>query len=427
MKKKNKTERGLTLRGPGLILALLGLAGCGPSFQPPTGPILATVPVGRVSWAGKMPVLYLAGSPYDIGYQHGSLMRRQVQESVKNILAHADRQLGIPGLGRLIARRLLDRSWAQMKPFVPDRYLEEIKGLADGARIPLKKLQRVHAIPELTSVSCASFASADSATSDGRLLHLRNLDWAIQSDVQRYSALFVCRPKGERAFVSVGWLGFIGVISGVNDRSISVAEIGAETDDQHLRGIPMPFLLRRILEECDDLPQAVEVVRAGPRTVGYNYLFACAEKRTAVVLETNRSRCAEFWLNKEKENNWTLQVPDVILRSDWAIDPDVRNRQRACKGKPDQPGLESPLGSGAYDIRYRGLGLLLKRFHGRLDEETAMAIAAAVAAKSNIQSIVYAWPRLWIATARGRTPAAEAGYFSMDLERMFSSTTKEAT
>lgn len=401
----------------GLCVAVL-LAGCATL---PRTPILQTVPLGELTWAGDLPVLHLRGTPYEMGYQHGSLRRREVRGSVKNILAFADRQLGIPGLGRFFARRALDQAWRRMSPHVPDRYLEELEGLADGADLSLRELQRVHALPDLTSTTCASFSAAGPATSDGRLIQIRNLDWAIQSDVQRYAALFVYHPIRGHAFVNVGWLGFIGVISGMNEAGLSVSEVGAESAEAGLDGVPMPFLLRRILEESDDLRGAVEIVRVGPRTMGYNYLFSDAKARQAVALETNRSRSAVFWMGQEPEVRAAVRVPDAIFRSDWALDPDVRDRQRASRGNPRRPGLELPFGSSAYEIRYRGQAALLERFHGRIDPEVAMAIAASIAPTSNLQSIVYAYPELWVATARGRRTAAEEGYRSVDLPELFAS------
>ena len=389
------------------IASLAFLAGCAGPQKPV--PIFATVPDGELRWAGRLPVLILRGSPYDMGYQHGSLMRREVRESVKNILAYADRQLRVPGIGPWIVRRKLDRAWIKMKPFVPERYLEEMRGLADGAEIPLRTLQRVHALPDLTSVTCASSAVAGAATRDGRLIQLRNLDWAIQSGIQRYAVLLAHQPITGRPFVNIGWLGFMGVISGINRQGISVAEIGAETEDADLQGTPMPFLLRRVLEESDDLDQAVKIIQTGPRTVGYNYLFAGAKARKAVALETTHQRCALFWMDQE-----------AIVRSDLALDPQVRDLQLACNGNPSRPGPESPSGGSAYEVRYRGQAELLKQFHGRLDPEIMMAIAQAIAPPSNLQSVVYAYPQIWVASAQGQQPAATGVYQQVNLEDLFS-------
>ena len=348
-----------------------------------------------------MPVLFLNGSPYQMGYQQGTLMRREVQASINNIMAFADRQLKVPGIGKMVVRRRLDKAWKEMKPHVPDRYLEEMQGLADGAGIPLRTLERVHALPDLTSVTCASSAVAGASTADGRMIQIRNLDWAIQSNVQRYAALIVYKPAGKRPFVSVGWLGFIGVLSGINQSGISVAEIGSETKDTNLRGVPMPFLLRRVLEETDDLKGAAKIIETGPRTVGYNYLFADAKARAAVAIETTRQHSAVFPMDSQS----------CLVRADYPLDPVIRGLQVE----------ESPEKTKAYRIRYRGQEQLLERFRGKIDPEIAMAVAAAIAPSSNIQSVIYAYPQIWVASASGRRPAAQRTYLQVDLEDLFTS------
>ncbi len=401
-----------------LAMTIVFLAGCA-AGRGPSGPILATVPSGELTWIGELPVLHLSGTPYAMGYQHGSLMAPQVRASVANVMAYVAKQAKIPGMGRYLARRMLDQAWRKQAPFVPPDFLEEMEGLADGARVPLKALQRLHALPERMAAHCSSFAAWGTATQGGRLIQMRNLDWAIQSDVQRYSALFVCRPAGKKAFLSLGWLAFMGVISGINEEGISVAEIGAETRDQTLKGIPMPFLLRRVLEESRDLTGAVSIVSLAPRTGGYNYLFADHQEGTAAALETTQNHCAVFYAGKEPVSPWHLPIADCLFRSDFALDPHVRDLQLASKGNPRRPGLESPVGSSAFDIRYWGLGLLLKRFHGRINPEVAMGLARAVAPSSNIQSVIYAFPQVWVVNAAGRRPAAHGAYQEIDAEKLF--------
>ncbi len=400
------------------FLLLCFLAGCA-SLRPPAAP---AAPPGRLRWVEGLPVLFLSGTPYQIGVQHGTLLKEEVRASVANMIGFVDREVGIPVVGGFLARRTLAQAWEQMEPFISPEIQQELEGLSDGSGIPLKTLQQIHALPELMAASCASFAAFGKATTDGRLIQIRNLDWAIQSEVQRYSALFVIHPQGKHPFLNIGWLGFIGAISGINAQGVSISEIGAETQDVDLKGVPMPFLLRRVLEEAEDLDEAVAFVCGATRAGGYNYLFADAKSKHAVAVETTKSRCAVFWADQEPETPYAVFVPNAVLRSDWALDPTVRDRQLAAKGDPKRPGLEPPVGSKAYDVRYAGQGQLLLQFHGRIDPEIAMAIAKAIAPSSNIQSIVYAYPQLWVANAQQKQPAAMGRYLQLDAKALLDET-----
>jgi len=402
-----------------LLLTALLFSGCASTLKPQ--PILATVPLGKLEWAGDLPILTLGGSPYEIGYQHGSLLRREVRASVENAMAFIRKEVGIPFLGKWLAHRTLDRAWAQMLPFVPDRYLEELQGLSEGAGIPLRTLTRVHALPDLMATTCSSFAAFGKATREGRLIQIRNLDWAIHSDFQRYAAIFVYHPEGKRSFVSLGYFGFAGVFSGISDAAISVGQIGAKTVDQTTRGLPMPFLLRRVLEESPDLPTAIRLVRGAPRTAGFHYVFADAIRRQAVALETTRSHCAVFWAGDEeaREVSYALPLTDAIVRADPALDPAVRDVQRCSRGDPSKPGLEPPQGK-AYDVRYKQHALLLRERYGQLDPQAMMEVARAIAPPSNVWGIVFAYPEMWVASAVGTEAAARQPYRHYDVTSLFS-------
>ena len=367
-----------------------------------------------------LPIVVLSGDPYALGYAHGSRYRSQVQASVANILAFVESQAPkVPFQGRFVRWRL-SSYFAQMRPFIPPAHLEELRGLADGAGVPVAELERIHALPEIASAWCASSVAYGPATLGGRLIHLRNLDWAIHSDIQRYAAVFVYFPQGRRPFVSLGYFGFLGVLSGVSDLGISVGQIGAKTVDQTFQGLPMPFLLRRVLEESEDLETAVHLIEDAPRTGGFHYVVADALRRRAVALETTREHCAVFWAGDVQARGvpYALPTPQVIVRADPALDPVVRERQRCSKGDPARPGLEPPGGS-AYEVRYRQHTLLIREQYGRLDPQGMIAVAQTIAPPSNVQSILFAFPEMWVANARGTTPAAQQPYVRYDLTALF--------
>lgn len=373
----------------------------------------------RVETVNELRVVHLDGSPYELGRRHGELLREPVRQSVGHMLGHFRRYLRVPGVRSIVANGWLDRSWRQSKPFVPAEYLEELRGLADGSGVPLADLYRLHAIPDRT-YACANFAAWGSATADGRLIHLRNLDWNSGVGLQDYATVFVVHPAGKQAFVSVGYAGFIGVLTGVNAQQISIGQVGAETADASYRGIPMPFLMRRVLEQSFSLDEAAHIIQDSPRTVGINYVLGDARTPRGLVVETTRHHAAVFEADDPKERavEYARPMADCVLRSDTAIDPAIRDRQKASHGKPDRPGLEPPGGS-AYEVRYVGQALGLAKFRGQLDVELAKDIAKAVAPDSNVQSVIMKWPELWVANAQGEIRAAQTPYHRLDLEQLF--------
>jgi hypothetical protein len=291
--------------------------------------------------------------------------------------------------------------------------------------VGLKDLYRLHAIPDRT-YACSGMAVWGRATTDGRLIHTRNLDWNIDSGIQQHATVFVVRPQGKHAYVNVGWAGFIGVLTGINDQQISIGQIGAETADLTYAGMPMAFLMRRVLEEADDLDEAVRIIREAPRTVGVNYLIADAKAKRAVAIETTRSHVAVFEADDAKEHGvaYARPLPDAVFRADTVVDPIIRERQIASGGNPLARGLEPPTGS-AYETRYLGQSAGILAHYGTIDAEIAKEIARAVAPSSNVQSVVFAWPDLWVANAHSTTPAAHTPYRRFNLHTLFANRQSE--
>ena len=363
-------------------------------------------------------VVHLAGNPYEIGLRHGELLREQVRGTVAQVLGYFRSCLPIPWLRSLTVNWWLDTAWWQATPFLPPDVLEELRGLSDGSGVPLRELYRLHAIPDRT-YSCANFAAWGRATAGGHLIHARNLDWNIDAGIQRFATVFVVKPNGKRAFINVGWAGFIGVLSGVNAAQLSIGQVGAETVDATMRGTPMVFVMRRVMEEAGDMDHATAIVRGVTRTVGVNYIVADAKAARAVVMETTRHYFRVFEADDAAEHRVSYARPlvDVVFRADTAVDSQIRDRQVASGGDPTRQGLEPPSGS-AYEIRYLGQAAGLLAYYGMLNVDSARDISQAVAPPSNIQSVIVAWPDLWVANAEGRTPAAKTAYHHLDANRL---------
>jgi len=388
-----------------LLVAALALLTASPAITEPVG-------------AEPPQVVELSGTAYERGRQHGEALRGEAADTVATVLRYFRGQLKVPIFGSRIVNFWLDRGWKAGQPFVSADVLEELRGLSDGSGVPLRDLYRLHALPDRT-YTCSNFAAWGVRTQDGRLIHLRNLDWNIGAGIQHHPVIFVVRPAGKHAYINVSWAGFIGVLSGVNDATVSIGQVGAETTDATLRGEPMVFLMRRVMEESGSVEDAAAIIQGARRTVGVNYVIAQASARRAIALETTARASCAFSADDKQERavDYARPLPDAVLRSDTAVDPSIRDRQVASAGNPRKPGLEPPLGS-AYTIRYLKQADALQESEGKLDIAGAQAIAASIAPNSNVQSVIFAWPELWVANAEGETPAAKTTYHRFDAEAL---------
>ncbi len=211
-------------------------------------------------------ILHLRGSPYELGYQHGQLLKEQVKANVQQFVD-----------GYLMA----DPEHPQIKPFlsalptllthIPTDYQQELKGLADGSGMPYEKILLLNLIPEM--FHCTGLTVSGQATANRELYHVRVLDYAVGKNLQHTAVLMVVEPEGKIPFINVSYAGFIGCITGMNLQKIAMGEIGGKGYG-HWNGMPMAFLLRYILERAVHLEDVKALLSSLPRTCEYYYVFS---------------------------------------------------------------------------------------------------------------------------------------------------------
>src|SRR2546422_171919 len=228
-------------------------------------------------------VLYVTGTPYEMGYEHGRLLREQVRATIKDVETGALRLLPkamrnslllTTGEKRDVVDTLLDAAWEKLRPFTPREDMQEMAGLAAGAGVPLHTIHRMHAIPDLGETSCSGLVARDTATRDGHVYQLRILDYGANFNLQRRPLITVYRPGNANAFVNIGWVGFVGVISGINDKGVALSEMGfGNPPGETLAGEPMPFLLKSVLRYANNADEGATLIRAARRTNSYVYFL----------------------------------------------------------------------------------------------------------------------------------------------------------
>jgi isopenicillin-N N-acyltransferase-like protein len=332
------------------------------------------------------PVLHLKGTHYEMGYQQGALLKEHIQQNMKALLIDRAEEPIKVGLVSIKPRSAINFITTLQKQFVPQKYYDEMRGLAAGAELKTADVIAGNFIPEL--FHCSGFAIMNSATKDGTLYHGRVLDYAIDWGLQEHAVVVVAEPVGSIPFVNVTYAGFIGSVTGMNAKSVSVGEMGGRGLG-HWSGMPMSFLVREVLERGSDLDEAIAIFRDTPRTCQYYYVVADGKTNRAVGMEASWDR---FELIKPGEANPLLPTPveDAVLMS-------------------------------AGD-RYKELVRRTKSGHGQFNEESARRLMdCPVAMKSNLHDVLFApkSTKFWIANAtKDKKPAAEQKYFAFQLTEL---------
>lgn len=254
-------------------------------------------------------VCLLAGSPEEMGRQHGVLLREQVRNMAPKVMLLSRTADVIlkenPFAGSI--EQALERT----KKFTPERYLQELEGLAKGAGLPLATVQATNIFPEL--FHCSGFALSGKATADGELLHGRVLDYMTEFGLQDNAVVFVCKPDGRNAFVNVGYAGFIGSVTGMNEKGISFGEMGGRGEGRW-DGLPMGYLMRLGMEDANSFDDAIKIFREAKRTCQYYYVIADGNRRDAVGLACEPDLFALIHMG-ESHPQLPRPVADTVLLS----------------------------------------------------------------------------------------------------------------
>ena len=257
-----------------------------PAGQPaPVRKLIATEGKGYLETVNGYRVLHLKGTPAEMGRQHGTLLKQLIRDNVNFLLRGREgadpKKIELEGgvVARMAVATILNSAFQKQ---VPQRFMDEMKALAEAAELPFPQVLAANLIPE--AFHCSGFALLKEATACGQVLHGRVLDYGVTLRLQERAVLIIQEPDGRQGFVNVSYAGFIGSVTGMNAAGVSIGEMGGGGTGQW-KGIPMSFLVRMVLEEATTLDQAVGVFQNNPRTCEYYYVIADALANRAVGMK----------------------------------------------------------------------------------------------------------------------------------------------
>jgi len=248
-------------------------------------------PHGRLYSAGdgeeRVHVLYLQGTPAEMGQAHGTLLKAQIREHIAHLLKRMPEKMEQP-------ITVIDAMYEQLKPFIPKRFIEEMTGISESTGLSLQDIIRANLIGEATEFHCSLFGAWGQATAaDGHLYQLRALDYEVQVNIQKYPLMVIYVPQDGHAFANLTWAGVIGCISGMSEIPLAISEIGDDYDQVNdtFSAMPFMFLLRDILQFDDSLDQAIARIQRTPRTSSLMYAIGDGRLGRLAGLQTSHTLC----------------------------------------------------------------------------------------------------------------------------------------
>jgi isopenicillin-N N-acyltransferase-like protein len=290
------------------------------------------------------PLIEISGSPRERGRQYG----RQAADRIRKGTTHYFAQLKELSLNAGGVAELVRDYLPVIESFEPT-YLEEMRGIADGASVPFEDVVLLNARTEILKLAkpevrarlktpdepdgCTGVVVLPLASGSGRLIHAQNWDWKREC-AETAVVLKVHRDDGPDliTFTEAGALGRCGF----NAVGIAITANYLECDrDYRQVGVPLALIRRKVLES--------EHVALAMRTV------YCTRKSAANnMIVSHRDGVA---IDFECAPDETFQVhPDrgLLVHANHFVSP-------VALGKLKDTGIANTPDSLYRDIRVRAL------------------------------------------------------------------------
>ncbi|MBM3643048.1 MAG: acyl-CoA--6-aminopenicillanic acid acyltransferase [Alphaproteobacteria bacterium] len=224
---------------------------------------------------GPVPLIELAGAPRERGRTYGRQAADRLRRGAK-LYAESLLKSGVDWTE--LARRT-DALLPTIERFEP-AYVEEMRGIAEGAGEPLAAVVLMNARTELVAAArqesaarepdgCTAAAVLPQASADGVLLHGQNWDWRAEC-AETGVVLRIRRDDGPDilTFTEAGGL----ARSGLNSAGIGLTANAIECDRDYRRGagVPVPLIRRKVLESAF-LAGAIHAITSTPK-LGSNHM-----------------------------------------------------------------------------------------------------------------------------------------------------------
>ena len=257
--------------------------------------------------------------------------------------------------------------------------------LALAAGVEKEEARLANFFPEL--FHCSGFAVFGDATVGGRMYHGRILDYIKGLGLEQNAVVMVFQPDQGNAWVNVGYAGFVGSVTAMNEKHIAIGEMGGRGEGKW-DGKPMAQLVREVMEQANTLDEAVEIMRRAPRTCEYYYVISDGKSKRAVGIAATPDKFETIWPG-QSHPQLPHAIKDAVLMSAGDRYEELAKRVQGRYGKLDA--------NGARDLMTR-----------------------PVCMNSNIHSVLFAPDTLdfWVANADSENVASHTRYTRYNLREL---------
>jgi isopenicillin-N N-acyltransferase-like protein len=240
---------------------------------------------------------YIQGKPFERGVAFGQLTRELLYYQEKSFIEQireiipSDNYLKVLKYFIAFFNRNLDKN-------IPDEYKDEIYGtsfacspeydfVGSGYQRQLNYHAAHdigHALQGLNMVACTSFSVWDDESKDSSLLIGRNFDFYMGDKFAENKIVCFVNPSDGYKFMMITWADMIGVVSGMNEKGLTVTINAAKSNIPGQAATPVTLLAREIIQYASTIQEAYEIAKKRRLFVSESIMIGSAiDGKTAII------------------------------------------------------------------------------------------------------------------------------------------------
>ncbi|MGD0156221.1 MAG: C45 family peptidase [Terracidiphilus sp.] len=326
---------------------------------------------------GGWTYVHLQGTPEQVGFQHGFLLAREIEDNVQVYMVEAPHND--------------ERDWSFYRkaaqdvlwPHLDAEYQRELKGIADGlhaqgSALDLWDIVGLNGYIELSKYylpwlnakegkanppeavapgKCSAFIATGSATKDGKIV-IAHSNWSPYAEGERWTVVFDVVPKSGQHFLMDG---LPGVITSQDDFGVNAAGLMiTETTLPMAKGFDVDGIAefdrsRKAMQYATSIDEYAAIMRKG-NNGGYANSWLIGDRKTGEIAYLELG-LRHMPLTKKKDG--------YFVSSNFAGDPELV--------RDDTPGFDPKDAESSMNARHIRAEEFVKEHYGKLN--TALAEA----------------------------------------------------
>lgn len=242
--------------------------------------------------------MYIEGNPFDRGVAFGKLSRELLYYQENAFFEQINKLVPsrnyLKFLKYFIAwfNRNLDKN-------ITEEYKEEIYGTSFSCApefnfigTPYQRQLNYHAAHDIghalqgmMMVGCTSFSAWDGKSADSSLIIGRNFDFYAGSKFAENKIVCFVKPTEGYRFMMVTWADMLGVVSGMNEKGLTVTINASKSSLPLQASTPVSLLSREILQYASTINEAYSIAKKRKLFVSESLLIGSAKDGISAIIE----------------------------------------------------------------------------------------------------------------------------------------------